>query len=153
VTSFDYILLSISCFLVVRGLIKGFIREILGLVSLIAGFVVAYLFADELASIISNYIESDQGAAIVSYAILFIFSTLIISYISRLLTSLSKAVSLGLINRILGGVFGLLKSIVILFVIWYLLDLIKASFDVELPPELANSQLLTAIDEVVAGLS
>jgi membrane protein required for colicin V production len=153
VTTFDYILFSISCFLVVRGLIKGFIREILGLVSLIAGFVVAYLFADDLASILSNYIESDQGAAIVSYAILFIFSTLIISYISRLLTSLSKAVSLGLINRILGGVFGLLKSIVILFVIWYLLDLIKASFDVELPPELANSQLLTAIDEVVAGLS
>jgi membrane protein required for colicin V production len=152
VTSVDYILIALAAVFIVRGLIKGLIREILGLISIIAGFVVAYAFSNEVSTYLNRLIHNEHGSIILAYAALFILTTLIINYFAKALTSLSKAVSLSFINRLLGGLFGFIKALLILLLIWYLVGLINSATDVELPSEIRNSQLIALMDQVCTGM-
>ena len=100
------------------GLIKGFsnglIKEVTALVSLLAGVYVAINFSlylePKVADVLGGY---EQFISIIAFAILFLVSVLCIKAIGFMLEKLTKALALGIISRFLGGIFGLLKIVVI----------------------------------------
>ena len=101
------------------GLIKGFsnglIKEITGLLSLVVGIYVALNFSNllepHLSRIFDNY---EQFKPLLAFAILFISVLLLIKLLGYLTAKLTKALALGFLSRILGGIFGMLKLALII---------------------------------------
>ena len=112
---FDIIVLACLSYGLIRGLIKGFVVEIAGVVALIISVLGAFKFASSLAIFIDSYIDLDpkiiQG---VSFLLIFIAIVYGISLLAKMLTKTLQIITLGFLNRLAGGVFGLIKWTVIL---------------------------------------
>ena len=116
--------LLLSVFLLiglVRGLFKGFFSELAGLLSLIGGIYAAIHFSGATYAFLRSFIEWEpQYLAILSFAVTFFIVALVISLAGNILTKMVHMVALGFINRLFGGIFGVLKmaflaSIIMMF--------------------------------------
>lgn len=117
----DFLILAPLVFALARGIYKGLINELASLAALFLGIYVAYKYAGGLNTFLLKYIEEPgQWTLILSYTLIFIAVFLLIMLISRTLTKIAGMLALGLLNRLLGGLFGLIKMLMILFVIIHL---------------------------------
>ena len=96
------------------GLIKGFsnglTKEITGLLSLVLGIYIAVNFSIFLEPHLSGFFDNyEQFKPILAFAILFIATIIIVKFIGILANKITKALALGFISRIFGGIFGGLK--------------------------------------------
>ena len=112
--------------LLLYGLFKGFsnglIKEITGLVGLIIGVYVAIKFSVYLEPEIENYIKDyKEFVPIVSFVILFLVSILSIRSVGYVLDKFTKALSLGIISKFLGAIFGFLKYHIILIFLLFII--------------------------------
>lgn len=105
------LLLSIFLLLgLVRGLFKGFFAELAGLLSLIGGIYAAIHFSGGTYAFLDSFIDWDpKYLAILAFAMTFFLVALLISLAGSILTKMVQMVALGIINRLFGGVFGVLK--------------------------------------------
>lgn len=103
----------------VIGIKRGLIIELTNLISIIAGVVCARLLSAPVAAwIAQQFTWPEAVCSVVAYTLLFLISTILLYLLGKLLTKLFKAVKLGWLNRLLGGVFGLAKyAIIVLFVV------------------------------------
>jgi membrane protein required for colicin V production len=103
----------------VIGIKRGLIIELTNLISIIAGVVCARLLSAPVAAwIAQQFTWPEAVCSVVAYTLLFLVSTILLYLLGKLLTKLFKAVKLGWLNRLLGGVFGLAKyAIIVLFVV------------------------------------
>src|SRR3990167_9968971 len=128
----DYTILAIFLFSTLAGIGRGFVREIISLVTWIAAFVIAILFSNALATIFTSTstvqtavgqastaigVDAAQPASYlalgISFFILFIGTIIVGSIISYILNIAFQAGVLGLGNRLLGGAFGLCRGFII----------------------------------------
>ena len=142
----DYTILAIYLISILAGLGRGFIKEVVSLITWIAAFIIATMFSNALATWFTST-ESVQNAVTqasnsmgvnaaqpvsyaaigVSFALLFL-GTLIIGAIIGFFLNLAVQVGvLGLGNRLLGGVFGLLRGFIITLVLIFLVQLTPAT--------------------------
>jgi membrane protein required for colicin V production len=132
------ILIVVSLF-VIRGILRGFVMEITGLVGLIAGYLVAMLFLGQLTQLVLSVFPSLPKALVqvVSFLLLFIAANLLLKILAHLLTKTLKLALLGWLNHLLGGIVGLTKSIILLSMVVFLfsfvpfLNLLLAKADIE----------------------
>ena len=112
---FDLLVLFCLSYGLIKGLIKGFVIEVSGVLALVLGILGALKFAALLATIIEDWITLDarliQG---ISFLLLFIGIVYGISLWAKMLTKTLQIVALGLFNRLAGGVFGFIKWTLIL---------------------------------------
>ena len=98
-----------------KGLTKGIVKELATLIALIAGIYGAVHFADNIHPFLKEHFSIESSfVPIVSFAITFIGIVLVIRLIGFIADKIIKAVALGFISRLLGGVFGLMKTAFIL---------------------------------------
>ncbi len=114
----DIILSVILLFGLIRGFMKGLFVEIASLVALIAGIYGAIHFSYYVATYLESKVSwEEQYINIVAFAITFVIIVLIISLAGKALTKLADFAALGILNKLLGGVFGVLKIGMILSVL------------------------------------
>ena len=89
---------------------KGLVREIVSLVALIGGFILAVLYYPSLGSVLTEFCRTDSVANFVAFLIIFIGCILIGAIVSLIVNRFMKAASIKWIDRILGGIFGLLRG-------------------------------------------
>ena len=112
---FDVIILIILLYGLIKGFIKGFVIEIAGIIALILGVTGSFKFASILEVYLNSYVDwSPKTVQIISFIILFIIIIYAVSLLAKMITKTLKIIALGMINRIFGGIFGLLKWCVIL---------------------------------------
>lgn len=112
---FDIITTIILIYGLINGFIKGFVVEVAGLISLVLGVIGAFKFADIFGIYLSPYFDLDPKIIQTgSFILLFIIIIYTISLLAKMITKTLKVVALGMINRIFGGIFGLLKWSIIL---------------------------------------
>ena len=112
---FDVIILIILLYGLIKGFIKGFIIEVAGIIALILGVTGSFKFARILEVYLNSYFDwSPKTIQITSFIILFIIIIYAVSLLAKMITKTLKIIALGMINRIFGGIFGLLKWCVIL---------------------------------------
>ena len=112
---FDVIILIILLYGLIKGFIKGFIIEVAGIIALILGVTGSFKFARILEVSLNSYVDwSPKTIQIASFIILFIIIIYAVSLLAKMITKTLKIIALGIINRIFGGIFGLLKWCVIL---------------------------------------
>ncbi len=107
-------ILAISSLISIR---RGFTKEAMSLASWVAALVIARIFSDNLASLLTNWLVNEAHRYTVAFVILFICTLIVGSLINHLLGEFIRMTGLSGTDRILGVVFGLLRGIVIVVVI------------------------------------
>lgn len=113
----------------VKGFKNGFIFEVATLIALILGIYGAIHFSDFTAQFIRdrfNYNSEYMGY--ISFGVTFVVIVIIVHIIGKLLNSFIEAIALGMFNRILGLVFGLIKGILIIGIVVYFVDYVDKKF-------------------------
>ncbi len=124
----DIILVIPMVWLAFRGFKRGLVVELFSLLALIAGVYAALYFSDYAAKfIIENFSFNEDYVPIISFIVTFIGVVVIVYFVGKLLEKLVNMVALGVLNKLAGVVFGILKAAVFLSIIIMLIN----SFDNE----------------------
>lgn len=112
-----------------RGLFRGFVIELTSLVGLILGYLIAITYMHVLSTFLMKYFPAIPHAAtnIVSFTILFIVTNIVLRFIASAVTRTLRFALLGWLNRLLGGIAGLIKSILLLSIVVFLISFIPFS--------------------------
>lgn len=103
-----------------RGLMNGFFMELASLLALIGGIYGAIHFSYLLKNFLLRFVSWDQKyIQLVAFAITFIIIVVLISLLGKLLTKFSSLIALGLVNRLLGAIFGFFKVLMVLSLILF----------------------------------
>jgi len=111
-----------------RGFTKGFIIEISTLIALILGIWGTVHFSDFTANIIREELNFNSDyLKHISFVLTFLIIVVTINLIARTIEKLIEAVSLGIINRLLGAGFCLIKTGLIVSVLVYFISFIDTN--------------------------
>ena len=114
----DIVLGALILFGLIRGFMKGLFVEVASLVALIAGVYGAIHFSNFAGDFLQTKVDWDEKTInIVAFAVTFVIIVLAIALAGKALTKLANFAALGIINKLLGGVFGALKIGLILSVL------------------------------------
>jgi membrane protein required for colicin V production len=109
-TVLDVFTLGIFLFFTARGIWRGFINDLAGLLALVLG----YLFAGRLAVVIEPFLSAfidDSGLMRgVAYYLSLFAIYLAVVLLGKIATRLSKLILLGWLNRLLGALTGMGKG-------------------------------------------
>ncbi len=121
--TFDIIIAALLILGFVRGLNRGLFVEVASLAALIIGIFGAIYFSYFVGNFLADRVSWDENyITIVSFAITFAIIVIIIASIGKLLTKIADFAALGLLNKLLGGVFGALKIGLVLSIILLVLN-------------------------------
>lgn len=123
----DALIVVILIIALVRGFINGLVKEVASLAALILGIWGAIRFSAFTAEKLYDYFDmTGRYVGIVAFLITFGLIVVIIHFVGIIADRIVNAASLGLINRILGIGFGLLKSVLLMSVFFVILNAIDA---------------------------
>jgi len=118
---FDMVIIVVAGYCIIRGIFRGLIREVSSIIGLAAGFYVAYSYHDAVAPFFSKWITEPAYLKMTSFILLFCSVFLVIALAGILIRFLIKLVLLGVVDRVLGGIFGALKAVLIVSFAYILL--------------------------------
>ena len=130
---------------VLIGLFRGFIREILSLISWIVAVWVAFVFAPEGAAYLEPYVSQPPLRVAGAFAGIFVVVLIAASIISYLLYRLLTIAGIGGIDRSLGLLFGFVRGIIVIAI----LILASIFMDFTTQPWWKTSILVQHFDPVV----
>jgi len=110
---FDIGLVTLLGILVVVGLLKGMVRILVGLLALVAAFLVASRFHGGLAARLGVPDAGPEVARLVAYVLLFVAVLLAGGVLAWLLRGVVKAAMLGWADRLAGAALGLAVAVVL----------------------------------------
>lgn len=106
-----------------RGFTKGFIVQLATLAALLLGILGAVMFSDFTSGLIIKKFEvSGQYLPILSFAVTFIVIVIAVHLLAKMLNKLIDAIALGIVNRLLGVLFSILKTAFIVSIILVLIN-------------------------------
>jgi membrane protein required for colicin V production len=117
----DIVLLIILFLSVMFGIIKGFIRELLSLAFFIIAVVLSFLFYHEVGGLYMKSIKSrdiSNFAGFISIFVVVLIIGAIVTYVTKKVFTIGPLKS---IDMIMGGVFGLVRGILISAIIVFAL--------------------------------
>jgi len=143
------ILLFTSVFLI-RGVFRGFVLELVTIVGLILGYIISITYLSILTGYFLSFYPSFPVSVvnIISFFILFVGTNLLLRLVSNIISKTLRIAMLGWLNRLLGGLLGMLKSIIILSILVFILDMIPFSSYILDHVEVQNSQLYPILNAI-----
>ena len=114
----DLIVIAIISFGIIRGYSKGLIVELSSFFGIFISFFIAGNIDNLLSQQIVKYVNLNIDIVnIISFIIIFGLSYSLIIFFAKGFTKLAKIIYLGLLNSLLGSVFGGLKLLLILLIV------------------------------------
>ena len=113
-TAFDWIVVLILTASIILGLLRGLVAEVFSLGSWIIAFLAAKFGAAMVAPLLPMDVESEGMRNIVGFVVVFLAAIIIVMLLGRLIKGAVGAVGLGGADKAVGGVFGLVRGVVIL---------------------------------------
>lgn len=111
-TSLDIVILLIVGYMTVRGFLHGFVDTLFSLASWVLAFYLGKLGAVAVAPVLG--IEPEALGYFVGFAVVFIVVLVAVLLVGHALSAALRAIGLGPFNTLLGGMLGLVRSVVIL---------------------------------------
>ena len=119
-TSFDIFVSVVLGISLIFSLMKGFVREIFSLLAYVGGYLMAVKYQDTLARILMESIPSKPIAKLAAFAAIYIVTAIIISLMGKIAKGmLWSGTDLSMFDRLLGGVVGLARGVVIMVAITF----------------------------------
>ena len=116
-TGFDLAVIAILLVSLLFGLWRGLFYEVLSLVGWPLAFMLSNMYAEGIAQHVP--IKNEMLRTLGTYALVFIAVMIVWGVLVLGFTKLVKAIGLGRLDRMLGGLFGVLRGLlVVLIAVW-----------------------------------
>ena len=149
----DFIIIILLVFGLARGFINGFIKELASLLALILGIWGAIKFSAFTAERLYDYFDmTGQYVGIIAFLITFVIIVIVIHFIGLLVDKFVEKISLGVLNSLLGLVFGLFKTALILSVILTVLNAIDSKHHFLPKKQIEDSRLYSPIADIAPAI-
>ena len=113
-----------------KGFNRGLIIEAASLLSIIIGILGALTFTPIIESLLSYFLSDEKlPSSIILFTVTLILIVLSVNIFARNLTKFIKMVSLGGINKVLGGIFGVSKYILLISIFFVFVDQFSFMFE------------------------
>lgn len=114
-TVFDYVVLGVLGLSLLLGTWRGFVGELLALVAWVVAFFAAREGAVIVAPMLTNVVADAMLRSAAAFVLVFVAVLVLVSLVRLMLRELLRAIGLGILDRMLGAVFGILRGVVLVF--------------------------------------
>ena len=121
-TQVDNLILAVIAISSAFGVRRGFIKEIMSLLSWIAALLVSRVYSGSLASILENLIDNPSVRYVIAFSVLFVVIIMLGTLLNHFMSKLLVVTGLKTIDRLLGAVFGVARGTVIVLVFLFVLN-------------------------------
>ncbi|RBP84823.1 CvpA family protein [Marinomonas rhizomae] len=125
-STIDWLIIAVVVLSTLLSLKRGFVKEVLSLLTWVVAFVVSVKFSDQMQVLLVDQVQNDQIRYIVSFVSLFIATLVVGVLVSFLLGSLIQVTGLTSTDRVLGMLFGFARGSLIVVAFVSLLSLSPA---------------------------
>ncbi len=125
----DWLLLAIVFVSMVVSIKRGMTREILSLLTWLGAFIIAYIFSEKLALLMTDWIKTPSVRTSVAVLLLFAMTLVVGAMLNNVLADLLSQTGLTGTDRVLGSLFGAVRGVVIVV---GLLLFVRSSFSLDL---------------------
>ena len=132
----DWLILAILVYSIASSAIRGFVREALGLVTVLAGALLAAWFYRGVAGLFKDVVRTENLALFLGFSVIFLAALIAGFVIIWLITRVMKFAKLQWADRLLGAAFGFIRG----WVVGAVLLLGLTAFEVQ-TERLKNSKL------------
>lgn len=115
-TAFDLVVIAILALSTLLALWRGIIREVIGLVAWVAAFVLAFVYAGTVAAAFARPDWNPALLQVLAFGAIFVGVLVLGAVIASLLARAVQAVGLGVVDRGLGALFGLVRGLAIVLI-------------------------------------
>lgn len=145
----DIILLLCLVWAVVQGLRKGFITQVIAIISIVFGVWASARFTNVVCAWLAQWISgSEQVLKVVAFTLILVVVFLVLAALGKALEGIIRLVMLGWLNKLLGVVFSLLKCLLILGLIILAFNSLNSTIQLVKPEYLADSVLYGPIRDL-----
>lgn len=149
----DLFLIGFIVLGLVRGFMNGLFVEIASLIALVAGVYGAIHFSNYAATFIDENSQWDEKTInITAFAVTFVIIVLVIALAGKALTKLADFAALGIVNKLLGALFGVVKIILIMSVILNIYDSLNKAVPLTDEKTIDNSALYNPVKSLVPSI-
>ena len=98
---------------------RGFFQEIFSLFSWSGALLISYFYSKYLIDYVDKIFNNPTLSNLITYLVIFIVSLFLLSFISKKISGLIKYSSVGMIDRSLGFLFGVIRGYILLCLIFF----------------------------------
>ena len=113
-TWFDYAALALLVASILWGVWRGLVRELISVAAWVLAFLAANLFAGPLGEELPQALPTPEIRMLVAFIAVFVATLAVCTLFGLLLSRLARVAGLGGLDRVLGGVFGLARALLVL---------------------------------------
>jgi membrane protein required for colicin V production len=113
----DYAILGTVLISILVGALRGFMKEVFSLLVWAAAFTISYLYADNVAVLMESHVTLPSARTAMGFTGLFVVVLLIGGLLNYLLGRLVESTGLSGTDRLLGGIFGAARGLVLVIVV------------------------------------
>ena len=113
----DITLIVFVAISVLIGIYRGFVKEILSVAAWVLAALVAYRYGEAASQYIKPYINQEPLDLAIAYVAVFLIALIAFSVISHIISQIFSSSGMSGFDRILGGVFGILRAAIIIGVL------------------------------------
>ncbi len=148
-STIDIVLGALILFGMIRGFMKGLFVEVASLTALIAGVYGAIHFSYFVSEKLVAYVEWDeQYINVAAFAITFFIIVLLISLAGKAFTKLADFAALGVLNKLLGAIFGGLKFGLILSILLLVFSRLNSTVEFVSEDKIESSILYSPVKDL-----
>jgi membrane protein required for colicin V production len=115
-TGLDWLIVAIVLFSVLVAASQGFMHEVFSLAGVVAGYLLAAWAYRQVAAWYAPYVKTDWVADLCGFLTIFFVVVLLAGGIGRIARFGMKEAGLRWFDRVLGGMFGLLRGVLIVMI-------------------------------------
>jgi membrane protein required for colicin V production len=112
---FDVLILACMIFLIVRGIFRGFVRELGSLAGIFLGIWAAYVYHPEMTGVLGSFLPAWKYLPLLSVVLIVVILLVLCNVFAWLLHKFLRKVFLGWADRTLGAGLAILKGVVIIY--------------------------------------
>ncbi len=137
---FDIIVIVCLLIALCIGIKKGFIAQVVSLVSLCLGVWLSVTFAAPVSRWLESWISLDDTVLkIIAFVMIFCVVAIVLTLVGKILEKIVKVVLLGWLNRLLGAVLAVVECILILCILLMIFDALNGTFSFVKADSLAST--------------
>jgi membrane protein required for colicin V production len=149
----DLIILLVFAWAAFRGFTKGLVVMVAAFIALIIGVWGAVKFSGIVAGWLVNTMNvSSPYMQLISFTVTFLGIVIAINIAAFFLSRLLDIIALGFLNRLFGGVFGILKMALLLSVLFLILNAFNTRYEFLPENDVENSKLYQPVAKLAPGI-
>lgn len=149
----DIVILALFIPGVIKGLSKGFLEQGISIAGIVLSLYLAPIYSGTVASWLQGHVNVSDGVLnILAFALVLLAVLVVVMIFAKLVTKAIEMASLGWLNKVLGIIFAVGLTAVIIGVVIILFDTVNSKFGLVNAPMLEESMLYNALKDFGYGV-